>query len=97
MAISNNPLLSSTRGTFNKQIVIRQVNGKTILSAYPDMSRRKLSVHQLKTQKRMADANEYAQDILADEQLRNAAQVRLNVIRNRLYHALIKEFFAKGK
>lgn len=96
MAISKNPLLVSTRGTFNKQIVIRQVNGQTILSAYPNMDDRKFSELQLKTQDRMTKANEYAQEILEDEQLRNAAQVRLNVLRNKLYNALIKEFFAKG-
>jgi hypothetical protein len=97
MAISTNPLLSSTRGGFNKQIVIRQLGGKTILCGYPDMSDVKFSPKQLQTQDRMRDANEYAQDILADETLRNAAQVRLNVLRNKLYTALIKEYFAARK
>ncbi len=41
----------------------------------------------------MLEANEEAKRILADENLRNEAQVRLNVTRNRLYTSLIKEYF----
>ncbi len=58
---------------------------------------RKFSALQKKTQNRMTEANYYAQEILADEQLRNAAQVRLNVMRNRLYQNLIKEYFENEK
>ncbi|MDP4131071.1 MAG: hypothetical protein Q8939_12990 [Bacteroidota bacterium] len=41
----------------------------------------------------MAEANYEAKAILADETLRSAAQVRLNVTRNKLYTSLIREYF----
>ena len=57
------------------------------------MSRRVLSPAQRKVNETMAEANYEARKIMADEGLRNAAQVRLNVKRNKLYTALIKEYF----
>ena len=41
----------------------------------------------------MREANYQARGILASEALRNEAQVRLNTTRNKLYTALIKEYF----
>ena len=41
----------------------------------------------------MAEANYHTRIILASEQLRTEAQIRLNVTSNRLYTALIKEYF----
>jgi hypothetical protein len=45
----------------------------------------------------MVNANEYAQDVVADEKAKNEAQVRLDVPRNKLYRALVKEYFATQK
>ena len=45
----------------------------------------------------MEAANFAAKRIMADEELRNEAQVRLNVTRNKLYTALIKEYFREIK
>jgi len=42
----------------------------------------------------MAEANYHTRAILRDEQLKMQAQLRLNVPSNRLYTALIKEYFA---
>lgn len=97
MAISNNILLQKVSGHIGKQIVIKQYGDKTVLSQYPDMSKRKLSPKQLRVNEMMEDANEAAQGIMGDEELRNLAQVRLNVTRNKLYTALIKEYFAAMK
>ena len=56
-----------------------------MVSNYPDMSRRVLSPAQLKVNETMTEANYEARKIMADEGLRNAAQVRLNVTRKKLY------------
>jgi hypothetical protein len=93
MAISNNLILEGTTGAIDKQIVLRRVGNKTIISAYPDMSGRKLSAKQKQVNELMKKANEAAKKIINHEEKRNAAQVRLNVPRNRLYTALIKEYF----
>lgn len=93
MAISNNLLLKKLSGHIGRQLVVKQYGDKTIISQYPDMSRRKLSVKQKKVNKIMEQANDEAKRIMADENLRNAAQVRLNVTSNKLYTSLIKEYF----
>lgn len=93
MAKSHNLLTSGFRGGFNKQMVFRQVGGQTIISAYPYFDRRVFSKKQLANQSKMRDANEAVQAILADPAQRNAAQVRLDVTQNKLYTALIKEYF----
>ena len=91
MAISKNPLLKGLKGTINKEIVVRDFFGKTILSGYPDMSNVKRSSKQKRQTDRMRKANIEVDSILKDEQKRNEAQVRLNVQRNRLRPALLSE------
>lgn len=91
----NNLLLKNLSGHIGKQIVIRQYGDKTVMSKYPDMSKRKLSVKQKRVNKTMEDANDEAHSIMADDTLRNEAQLRLNVTSNKLYTALISEYFKK--
>ncbi|MBO9565343.1 MAG: hypothetical protein J7621_21380 [Niastella sp.] len=93
MAISENVLLKKLSGHLGKQLVFKQYGDKTIVSAYPDMSRRKLSSKQKRVNIIMREANEEAQRIMADEEQRHAAQVRLDVTSNKLYTALISEYF----
>ncbi|MDP4132128.1 MAG: hypothetical protein Q8918_14810 [Bacteroidota bacterium] len=93
MAISENLLLKQLSGHLGKQIVFKQYGDKTVVSKYPDRSKIVLSPKQLRVNETMADANYEAKRILGDETLRNAAQVRLNVKRNKLYTSLIREYF----
>jgi hypothetical protein len=97
MAISKNLLLKNLSGHIGRQIVIRQYGDKTVISQYPDMSKRKLSPKQLEVNEIMEDANYYARGIIANEELRIQAQARLNVTRNKLYTALISEHFQNAK
>ena len=93
MAISTNLLLKHLSGQLGKQLVIKQYTDKTVVAKYPDMSSRKLSKKQRQMALMMEDANDNVRTIMASEATRNAAQVRLNVTRNKLYHALIREYF----
>lgn len=95
MATSDNILLKQVRGTLGKQLVIKQYGDKTVLSAYPDMSSRKLTPKQIEANERMARANDYAQGIMYNPELKNAALLRLKVLENKLYRALIKEYMLK--
>ena len=97
MAISENLLLKNASGRIGKQLVVKNYSGKTVLSGYPHMRNRKLSEKQIQINEMLADANYAARGILADEELRNAAQIRLNVTRNKLYTALIKEYFKTNR
>jgi hypothetical protein len=91
MAISKNMLLKGVTGSINKQIVIREVNNKIVISAYPDFSNRVFTKKQLAHQEKMRQVNQEVKLIKSDEQLRNAAMLRLNVTRNKLHHALVRE------
>ena len=93
MAISNSVLLKLLSGQMNKEIVFKQYGDKTVISKYPDMSKRTFTDKQLQVQEKMYEAHFTAKGIMANEELANAAQVRLNVTRNKLYTALIKEYF----
>jgi hypothetical protein len=97
MAISTSLLLKNLSGHIGKQIVVKQYGDKTVVSKYPDMSKRKLSPKQLRVNEMMENANYEAKRIIADDTLRNEAQVRLNVTRNKLYTALIKDYFKKAQ
>jgi hypothetical protein len=97
MATSENILLKNLSGQIGGQLVVKQWGGKTIITKYPDMSKRKLSPKQRHINKLMQEANYAAKGIMADETSRNAAQLRLNVTRNKLYTALIKEYFQLAK
>src|SRR5688500_2317013 len=95
MAISKNILLQGVSGAINKQIVIRQLGLKTIISAYPDMSDRVLSPKQKRRTRIMRKANVELKTIKADKELLNSAQLRLNVTSNKLHHALLSELMKK--
>src|SRR5688572_28513624 len=97
MAISENLIFKNVSGHIRKQIVFKHYGEKTVVSKYPDMSKRKLSPKQLRVNEIMQEANYEAKRILADEDLRIAAQVRLNVTRNKLYTSLIKEYFKNAQ
>ena len=88
--------MAGMKGTLAKQVVFRQRNGKTIVSAYPDMSERVLSPRQLKVNETMTRANRYAKAIIDNEQKRQEAQLRLDLPSNRLYTALVREFFKEN-
>jgi hypothetical protein len=93
MAISKNLLLQNLSGHIGKQIVFKQYPSGTVATKYPDMSKRKLSPKQLQINALMKEANYEAKRIIADDELRNEAQVKLNVTRNKLYTTLVKEYF----
>lgn len=93
MSVTTNVIMVGARGMIGKQIVVKKYGDKTVLAAPPDFSKRKLSPKQERNTEFMARANEYAQGLINNEELRNAAQLRLNVQRNKLYTALIKEYY----
>ena len=95
--ISENVLWKKVSGQFNRQLVFKQYGDKTVITRYPDMRKRKLSAKQVRVTEMMGDACEYAKGILRNEELSHAAQIRLNVTRNRLYPSLVSEYFRSKK
>ena len=96
MATSNNLLLQGVSGHIGKQIVIKQYEGKTVIANYPKQKKRKPTPGQKVNRDKMFAANYYAKGVIANEKKRAEAQLRLDVTRNKLYTALVREFFQKG-
>lgn len=97
MAKSDSLFFQKAFGHVGKQFIFRQYGDKTLIAKYPDMSKRVLSEKQIRNNQLMEEANIAARQIMADEEQRSAAQVRLNVTSNKLYTSLIREYFAKER
>ncbi|MDA9554840.1 hypothetical protein N9R54_01270 [Pelobium sp.] len=96
MGTSKNPLFKGFSGQIGKLIVVKQYPGdRTIITAYPDMSRVKPSQAQLAAKQQFADAVAYAKQIKANPELKSLAENRLSNRKGSLYHALIKEYMQK--
>ncbi|MBO9571103.1 MAG: hypothetical protein J7497_02685 [Chitinophagaceae bacterium] len=97
MAITKSVVMRGVSGHIGGDVVFRQRGDKTIVCAFPAKSKKKRTEKQLEIMRRMEAANRYALYIINNIQLRHEAQVRLNVTRNKLYTALVKEFFQNHK
>ena len=76
-----------------KEVIIRKIRGKIVVTDKPQFKERILSEKQEVVTDLMATANEYAKMIMKHELLRNEAQIRLNVTKERLYTSLVSEYW----
>jgi hypothetical protein len=86
-------LIQSITSRYGGKVTLRKRYGKTEVITRADMKKRILSEKQIEVNEVMGTASHYAKSVIADEKLKKKAQVRLNVSSNRLYHALVKEYF----
>jgi hypothetical protein len=91
---SNSILLHALRGAIGKQIVVKQYGNKTVITAYPDMSKVKPSKLQKQKRKQFAAAIEYARSIIHDPVKKTAYAMKLKK-GSRVYNAAIKEFLSR--
>ncbi len=92
MARSNNSLLlHNIRGQIGKQIVVKRYGKKTVITAYPDMSKVKPSKLQKLKRKTFADAVTYAQGI-NNNPVKKALYKKKVKKGQTVYHYAIKEY-----
>ena len=91
MIVTGNPLLMGVSGKL-KNIVVKQYKDKTVITAVPDMSGRKLSQKQKDANERMQFAIESAKAITADPRLKQRACEMLQVPPNKVFRAIVKQF-----
>lgn len=82
-------------GAMGKEVIIREIRGKIVVSDKPEFKNRILSEKQEQVTDFMTSANAFVKAIMDHEPLRNAAQIRLNVTRERLYTTLVSEYWKK--
>lgn len=94
MAILNNPLYRDYHGHIDKLIVIKQYAAKTVMTAYPDMSKVVWSAAQAGERSRFAQAVAYAKSIIADPQRKAAYKARIDPGK-KVFNAAIAEYMRK--
>jgi hypothetical protein len=93
MAIVNNLLMQNTSGTIGKELVFKRYYDKTVVTKWPDMSRRVLSEKQKESNERMRLANIYAKVLYKKDGAKIRERIRLNLPAHKsLFHALVKEY-----
>ena len=80
-----------------KEVIIREIRGKIVVTDKPEFKERILSDKQKEVTDIMVSANEYAKKVMKYENLRNDAQIRLNVTRERLYTSLVSEYWKNSR
>lgn len=90
----NSILLHQVRGQIGKQIVVKHYGKKTVITAYPDMSRVRPSKLQKQKRQKFANAIAFAQSIIYDP-VKKAAYAKKLKKGQRVYNAAIREWLAK--
>jgi len=96
MARTNSALLKEISGALGKQIVLKQVKGKTVVSQYPDMSKVKPSTLQKAKRNLFKEAVKYAQEINRDP-LQKAHYLKKVKEGQSVYHYALKEYLELNK
>lgn len=91
MIVTGNPLFTGVSGKM-KNIIVKQYGDKTVMTAVPDMSRRKLSPKQQDANERMQMAIQCAKALTADRRLKERACELLKVPPNKVFRTIVKQF-----
>jgi predicted HTH transcriptional regulator len=92
MAISkDNYVTDGLAGAVGKEFVFKRLNGKTIVTKYPDRSQVKYNKKQTRFQKIFAEASVFASDIINDPAKRAAYKIGAG---KSVYHAAIAAYMA---
>lgn len=91
MKVTGNPLLVGVSGKM-KNIIVKQYEDKTVVTAVPDMSGRKLSQKQKEATERMQMAIRCAKAYTANPRLKQRACELLKVPPNKVFRAIVKQF-----
>ena len=98
MASSKTSILKDYSGKLGDQFVLKRYGDKSVICRLPKKNKRKKRTeNQLLNNQLMAMANNLAKAIIADPMRRDAAQLYLNVTRNKLYTSLVKLYFQQVK
>lgn len=92
--LAANNLLGKLSGQLGRQIVFKQYGDKTVISAYPDMSRIKPSKKQKVIRGAFAEAVAYAKKIVRDPELKKKYLKKVKKGES-VYHYALKEWFGK--
>lgn len=87
--------LSKLSGHIGKKVVVKQYGNKTIVTAYPDMSKVKPSKKQKQKRNLFKEAVAYAQNIIRDPALKKKYAKKVAPGQS-VYHYAIQEYVKKN-
>jgi predicted nucleotidyltransferase len=91
MIVTGNPLLTGVSGKL-KNLVVKQYEKQIVVTAVPDMSRRKLTQKQKDANVQMKFAIKFAKSITANPRSKQRACEMLQVPPNKVFRAIVKQF-----
>jgi hypothetical protein len=91
MILKGNPLLTGASGKLGN-IIVKQYENQTVITAVPDMSRRKLTQKQKDANEQMQMAITAAQELTSTPQLKQRACEMLKVEPNKVFRAIVKQW-----
>ena len=91
MMVTGNLLLTGASGKI-QNLVVKQYEGKTVITAVPDMSHRKLSPKQKEANERMQKAIRVAKALTANPVQKQRACEMLQVPPNKVFRAIVKQY-----
>jgi hypothetical protein len=91
MISKGNPLLTGASGKLGN-IIVKQYENQTVITAVPDMSRRKLTQKQKEANEQMQMAITAAQGLTSTPQLKQRACEMLKVEPNKVFRAIVKQW-----
>lgn len=95
MAVHTSPVFEGFSGNINRQLVLKQRLGKTIVTKFPDRSRVVYSENQKQEQRRFADAVSFARIVIADKVLFEQYSIKASLLGFRsAWNAAIAEYMS---
>lgn len=98
--VAQNPLVNGARGAVGKDGVYKTVNGKTLLTKYPDRSAVNLTISQETCQDIFTEAVAFAQSIMSDETLKREWEKKIRDNKSTrgttVYHAAIQQYMKQN-
>jgi predicted nucleotidyltransferase len=91
MISKGNPLLTGASGKLGN-IIVKQYGNQTVITAVPDMSRRKLTQKQKDANEQMQMAIMMAQSLTANAQYKQRTCDMLQVEPNKVFRAIVKQY-----
>jgi hypothetical protein len=89
-------LLKNIQGALGKNIVIKQYGDKTVITAFPDMPKRKATPLKKIYEDRFREAHKYARKILSDRNLKKAYEKKVKP-GQRVYNYAVSEYLLMAK
>src|SRR5690606_39705175 len=97
MAVHTSPVFEGFSGNINRQLVLKQRLGKTIVTKFPDRSRVVYSENQRREQRRCADAVSFARVVITNKILLDEYSLKAALLGFRsAWNMAIAEYMSTG-